>query len=87
MKYEIKEGLNYIKHPNGKELTYRFSPALFPKGAPILVIFSAWGTKVPSKFNDPRWNVISFVDTFGIDGNGSAYLGEKGDFFVRDYDK
>jgi len=84
MSYEIKEGLNYIEHKNGKRLTYRFTPATFSKGAPILVIFSAWGTKIPSKFNDAKWNVISFVDTFGIDGNGCGYLGERGNFFVRD---
>lgn len=80
----IEEGLNTIEVFDGRKFTYRFTPANFSKGAPLLVISSARGTKVPSKFQRSDWNILSVVDTFGRKGDMTAYLGEKGNFFIKE---
>ena len=81
---DLKEGLNSIEVFDGREFIYRFTPATFSKGAPLLIIFSARGTRVPSKFSRIDWNVLSVVDTFGLEGDMTAYLGEGGNFFIKD---
>jgi len=81
---EIKEGLNTIEIFDGREFTYRFTPARYSKGAPLLVIASAKGTRVPSKFNREDWNVLSVVDTFGRQGDTTGYMGEHGNFFIKE---
>lgn len=81
---DIKEGLNTVEVFDGRKFTYRFTPATFSKRAPLLVISSARGTRVPSKFNRSDWNVLSVVDTFGRTADMSAYLGEKGNFFIKE---
>lgn len=81
---DIKEGLSKVEVFDGRKFTYRFTPAVFSKGAPLLVIFSARGTTAPSKFNRKEWNILSVIDTFGRKGDMSAYLGEKGDFFIKE---
>lgn len=80
----IEEGLNSIEVFDGRKFTYRFTPAIFSKGAPLFVIASARGTKVPAKFTRDDWNVLSVVDTFGRKGDMTAYLGEKGNFFIKE---
>lgn len=80
----MQNGIGYVEAKDGRKLTYRFTPAVVSKGAPLLVILSARGSKVPSKFSNSDWNVLSLVDTFGLEGDTSAYLGEEGDFFVRE---
>jgi len=86
MKYNItlQEGLNSIEVFDGRKFTYRFTPAIYSRGAPLLILASARGTKVPSKFSRKNWNVLSVVDTFGRKGDMSAYLGEKGNFFIKE---
>jgi len=84
MTNDIQDGLNQVLHENGKSLIYRFTPALICEGSPLLIIFSAWGTKIPSRFSNQKWNVLSLIDTHGIDGNSCGYLGERGDWFVHE---
>ncbi|WP_345976587.1 hypothetical protein [Sulfurimonas sp. HSL3-7] len=83
-KVSLQNGIDYMEAKDGRKLTYRFTPAEVSKGAPLLVILNARGSKIPSKFRNGDWNVLSLVDTFGLEGDTSAYLGEEGDFFVRE---
>ncbi len=81
---EIKEGRNTIEIFDGWKFTYRFTPATFSDKAPLLVIASASGTTVPSKFNRSEWNVLSVVDTCDSKGHMTGYLGEGGNFFIKE---
>lgn len=52
------------------------------KNKPIIFIFHGHGyNKKPSAFKNPNWNVVCPIDKFGVDGLGSWFLGENGDFF------
>ncbi|OOF49734.1 hypothetical protein BKK52_02645 [Rodentibacter trehalosifermentans] len=67
-----------------RKITY-YSTETNRPGRPILVIFHGAGfNKTPAKFKDKNLNVIALMDTFGLEGKGSWYLGEKGDLFWID---
>lgn len=69
---------------NSREITYYTREATKP-GSPILVIFHGAGyNKEPAKFRSDSFNVIALMDTFGYQGQGSWYLGERGDLFWID---
>jgi len=78
------EGLSFIDDGKRK-LFYRFSPSKKNSfNAPLLVILHGHGTKLATKFQRDGWNVLSPVDHFGYEGNGCWWLGENGDFFVKE---
>lgn len=66
---------------DNREIIYYSSDADKPN-SPILVIFHGAGfNTVPAKFKSNEFNVIALMDTFGYEGKGCWYLGEKGDIF------
>ncbi len=88
-KYEIAnqkniEGLPFID--NGKQkLFYRFTPSsINPIGSPLFIILHGHGTRAATRMSKKGWNVLAPIDHFGHKYNGSWYLGEDGDFFVKE---
>ena len=77
--------LSFIVDVYGRKMHYRYTPALNESESPILVILHGHTHAVtPSKFKDPNWNIIAPIDNFGVNSSGSWWLGENGDFFVKD---
>lgn len=65
-----------------RKFRYYLSKADNPATSPILVVFHGHGfAGVPTAFRSPNWNVIRPMDQFGVEGKGSWYLGEGGDYF------
>lgn len=78
------EDLPYIDDGKRK-LFYRFTPSKTnPVDAPLFVILHGHGTRKATRFQREGWNVLSPIDHFGYEGKGAWWLGENGDFFVRD---
>lgn len=80
-----KERLSYIEDHKQRKMYYKFTPAKKPENSPLLVILHGHTFNAkPSKFRDENWNVLCPVDNFGVDNAGSWWLGENGDYFVKD---
>ena len=79
------EDLLYIEDENKRKLFYRFTPASMASNfVPLLVVMDDEGSTEAKDFEYKMWNVLRPIDNFGYDNRGSCWLGEKGDFFVRD---
>ena len=73
--------LLYIEDENKRKLFYRFTPAaLVSNFVPLIVILDEKATH----FEHKMWNVLTPLDHFGYEDKASYWLGEKGDFFVKD---
>ena len=64
-----------------KSMYYRYTPAteIDPKIAPTMLLLHGHGSTNPSRFRDPKWNAIAPIDSFGVDGLGSWWIGVDGD--------
>jgi hypothetical protein len=72
--------LLYIEDENKRKLFYRFTPAaLVSNFVPLIVILDEKATH----FEHKMWNVLTPLDPFGYEDKASCWLGEKGDFFVK----
>jgi len=81
---ENTEDLLYIDDGKRK-LFYRFTPSKTnPVGAPLFIILHGHGTRAATRFQKEGWNVLAPIDHFGYEGKGCWWLGEDGDFFVKD---
>jgi len=79
------EDLLYIEDDNGRKLYYRFTPAAFISNfAPLLVLLHNEEKPEANHFEYKMWNVLTPIDNFAYDNSASCWLGEKGDFFVKD---
>jgi len=79
------EELLYIEDANKRKLFYRFTPAAFASNfVPLIVILHDQGATRMPHFEYKMWNVLTPLDNFGYEDRGSCWLGEKGDFFVKD---
>jgi len=79
------EDLLYIEDDNNRKLFYRFTPAaLVSNFVPLIVILDEEGRAEAANFEHKMWNVLTPIDNFGYENRGSCWLGEKGDFFVKD---
>lgn len=81
-----REQLLYIEDAKNRKLFYRFTPAAFMSNfAPLIVIFhdKDEAEKAPH-FEYKMWNVLTPIDNFDYKRNGTVWLGEAEDFFVRD---
>ena len=75
------EELLYIEDANKRKLYYRFTPAAIASNfVPLVVILNEEATN----FEHKMWNVLTPLDNFGYENSGSCWLGEKGDFFVKE---
>ncbi|MCO4844443.1 MAG: hypothetical protein KC427_00330 [Sulfurovum sp.] len=79
------EDLLYIEDANKRKLFYRFTPAsIVSNFVPLLVILHDEERAEARNFEYKMWNVLTPLDNFGYENKGSCWLGEKGDFFVKD---
>ena len=79
------ETLLYIEDTNKRKLFYRFTPAaLISNFVPLIVVLHDAGEAQGPNFEYKMWNVLTPIDNFGDDNKRSYWLGEKGDFFVKD---
>ncbi len=79
------EDLLYIEDDKKRKLFYRFTPAAIASNfVPLIVILHEEGREDTLNFEHKMWNVLTPLDHFGDKGRGSCWLGEKGDFFVKD---
>jgi hypothetical protein len=79
------EDLLYIEDDKKRKLFYRFTPAAIASNfVPLIVILHEEGRDKATHFEHKMWNVLTPLDHFGYEGRGSCWLGEKGDFFVKD---
>jgi hypothetical protein len=63
------------------EITYYLAAAA-TQNRPIIFILHGHGyAQAPSAFRSENWNVVCPMDRFGVDGLGSWFLGEYGNFF------
>lgn len=76
----IKEDLKYIEI-DGKRLYYRLNLQPNPVGLPLLIVLHGHGSK-PTAFRHEGWNVLSPLDDYGYNNDGTWWLGENGDFFI-----
>ena len=77
--------LLYIEDDNKRKLFYRFTPAAIASNfVPLVVILHEEGSAEVTHFEHKMWNVLTPLDNFGYENRGSCWLGEKGDFFVKD---
>ena len=77
--------LLYIEDANNRKLFYRFTPAAIASNfVPLLVVLHGEGRSEVTNFEHKMWNVLTPLDNFGYENRGSCWLGEKGDFFVKD---
>ena len=80
-----EDKLLYIEDANKRKLFYRFSPASFISNfTPLIVILDDEKEGNAPHFEYKMWNVLTPIDNFGFENKGSCWLGEKGDFFVKD---
>ncbi|MBT8343557.1 MAG: hypothetical protein KJO45_02455 [Sulfurovum sp.] len=79
------EDFLYIEDDNKRKLYYRFTPAAIASNfMPLIVVLDEGGSTEPTHFEHKMWNVLTPLDNFGYKNSGSCWLGEKGDFFVKD---
>lgn len=77
------ETLPVYKGKDSKDLSYRLTLAAEPSNSPLLVILHGHGPNPKaSKFNDAKWNVLAPIDDYGLDSQGSWWLGKDDDPFV-----
>lgn len=77
--------LLHIEDANNRKLFYRFTPAAIASNfVPLLVVLHGEGRSEVTNFEHKMWNVLSPLDNFGYENRGSCWLGETGDFFVKD---
>ena len=77
------KGMAYIEK-NNKKMYYKFTASKH-KDAPLLVIFHGhtFNSK-PSKYKNESYHVLCPIDNFGVGNCGSWWLGENGNFFVKE---
>lgn len=79
------EDLLYIEDANKRKLFYRFTPAaIASQFVPLIVVLHDEEKAEGPHFEYKMWNVLTPLDDFGYENRGSCWLGEKGDFFVKD---
>lgn len=83
-KKQVSEVLLEIKDNDGHVLPYCFKKSPIP-GSPLLVIMHGNGNnKNIAKFRSDEYNILCPLDCYGWRKLGSWYLGEHGNFFVKD---
>jgi len=77
--------LLYIEDAKKRKLFYRFTPAAFISNfVPLVVVLHGKDGAGATHFEHKMWNVLTPLDSFTDKKNGAYWLGEEGDFFVKD---
>ncbi|OSI09331.1 hypothetical protein BWD07_11685, partial [Neisseria canis] len=75
----------FVQDNYGRKLHYALRLAEKPHEARTVFILHGQGfSSVPSSFCHSDWNVVCPLDNFGFNNGGTWFLGENGDFFVKD---
>ena len=78
-------GLDYIKDLNERRMYFKYTPSADESNNPLLVILHGHGYVAnPSKYTNENLNILAPIDNFGVNQWGSWWLGEGGDFFVKE---
>jgi len=72
-----------IEDEKGNQLNYRLNLSENPIGCPLFIVLHGHGSH-STKFQYDGWNILSPYDNFAFNNKGSWWLGENGDFFVKD---
>lgn len=72
-----------IKDNRGHQLKYLLNLSKEPIGCPLLVVLHGYGSK-STQFRYEGWNVLAPYDDFAHQNQGSWWLGESRDFFVKE---
>lgn len=81
----LNEKLLYIEDDDNRKLYYRFTPAaLVSNFVPLIIILDEEEGINAAHFEYKMWNILTPIDKHGFENKGSYWLGENGDFFVRD---
>ncbi len=79
------ENLYYIEDNNNRKLYYRFTPAAIASNfIPLIVILDDADKAEERNFEYKMWNVLTPIDKYGSEQGGTAWLGEKENFYVKD---
>ncbi|MCH7379966.1 MULTISPECIES: alpha/beta hydrolase family protein [Acinetobacter] len=79
------DNLSFIIDEQGRHLYFAFKPAENPQQAKtVFILHGHTFNAKPSNFVDKNWNVVCPIDNYGVDNSGSWWLGEKGDYFVKE---
>ena len=74
--------LLYIEDEQQRKLFYRFTPASFISNfVPLIIILDDTGNDRLKNFEYKMWNVLT---PLGNGSSASCWLGEKGDFYLKD---
>lgn len=77
--------LLYIEDEQHRKLFYHFSPASFISNfVPLIVILDDSGSESLQNFEYKMWNVLTPLGHLGEEETSSCWLGERGDFYLRD---
>ncbi len=77
----MRAGFDFYVNVGSRKIYYAFQEAK-NKNKPILIVLHGHGHhERPASFRSEDWNVICPLDCFGVEGKGTWYLGESGDFF------
>jgi len=81
---EPYDNIEFITDTQGRKMFYKFTPAKVPENAPLLVILHGhtYNAKTSNYKND-NWNILCPIDNFGLNKAGAWWLGEDGDYFVK----
>ncbi len=72
-----------IEDKKGNQLKYRLNLSENPIGSPLFIVLHGYGS-FSTKFQYEGWNILAPYDNFGYNNKGSWWLGEDGDFFVKE---
>ena len=72
-----------IENKYRQKINYKLNLSENPIGCPLLVVLHGHGSEATS-FQYDGWNILAPYDNFAYNNKGSWWLGENGDFFVKD---
>ncbi|WP_432772988.1 alpha/beta hydrolase family protein [Francisella salimarina] len=75
--------IKYIKDTKGNILRYKLNLCDTPYGAPLFIVLHGHRSTM-TNFRYNGWNVLSPLDNYGYKSEGSWWLGEFGNFFLKD---
>jgi len=79
------DDLLYIEDDNKRKLYYRFTPAEIASNfIPLIVILDEKNRTEATHFEHKMWNVLTPLYYSEFENRDSYWLGDKGDYFVKD---
>lgn len=80
-----KASMKFVEDAKERRMYYQYTPSDNESESPLLVILHGHGfVAEPSKYKNKNLNVLAPIDNYGVENYGSWWLGENGDYFVKD---